>query len=93
MSHRRPSSSSRSRGGQDGVPAGNGMESVDQEKAKDAEEMGLAEAIRELATVTDELFKLDALVVSDPRCKPGVSDKRDWLKARKSALQARVQRG
>jgi len=88
MRHRRPSSFSRSKGEQNDLPSGNGMES-----ATDVEGMGLAEAIRELAIVTDELAKLDALVADDPRCKPGLSGKQNWLKARKVALQARIQRG
>jgi len=93
MSHRGPSSFSRSKGEQKDLPFGNGMASGGQGKVTDVEEMGLAEALRELAIVTDELAKIDALVVDDPRCKSGLSGKQDWLKARKVALQARVQRG
>ena len=82
-----------SRPGRDDLPPEDGKRSVAQEVAADVEEMGLAEAIRELAAVTAELVRLDAMIGDFPQSKPGLSGKRVWLKGRKIALQTRVQRG
>jgi len=52
--------------------------------------LALAESERELTTVTIELANLDEAANPD---RPWHGHRREWLQARKSALQARVRRG